>query len=208
VGIGKTNTSAIQHHTRDLSAELAEQREGQTGQIEQWQQALFDAGLLPAGSPSPTSRIQKAGGQLSTKQQGRPPTQKKRATPQGDGKRKRSAQTPASETNNKQKSETPRQRSTGTKTAAQTTTTRKGERKRASGNRTGQQTPSEATPLVMSMQTAGRPTPTLVHPLPPGQKFVSAQPAGWQGTFGQGCNRGVPVCWFSQDNSKRPCSPL
>jgi hypothetical protein len=31
-------------------------------------------------------------------------------------------------------------------------------------SRTAQQTPSEATPLAMSMQTEGHPTPTLVLP--------------------------------------------
>ncbi len=173
-GYRGTNTSPIQHHTPDLRSELAEQRKGQMEQIKQWQQALVDTGLLPAGTPSLTSTIAKAGGQFSIQEQGRPPTQKNRTTPQGDGKRKRSDKT--SETNHKQKQETSRRRGTATKTATQTTTTRKGERKGASGkrpgiseaamlnSRTAQQTPSEATPLARSVQTEGRPTPTLVLP--------------------------------------------
>ncbi len=176
-GLWKLTLGLIQRHTRDISAELAEQRKAQTVQIQRWRQALFDAGLLPAASPRPTGRVENAGGQISTKEQGRPPTQKKR-TPQGAGKRKRSSKTSASQTNNKQKSETSRRRATATKTTTQRTTTRKGEGKKASGNRpgileaamltsrTGQQTPSEATPLARSMQTAGHPTPTLVLPLP------------------------------------------
>ncbi len=164
----------------------------------QWQQALFSAGLLPAGSPSPTSR--------STKEQGRPPAQKKRRTPKGGGKSKRYGTSPGNQTNKKQKSETSR-------TAAQTTSTTKGEMKRATGkhpgsseatmptSRTAQQTPQhEAPPLVRPMQTAARPTPTLVLPLP-SDLTTSNRPVKVHSE-----RDAISVCCFSLDGTQLKAS--